>query len=81
LLIRSFVAHDTHRFHREEHGKRLGDLLIQPGRTDFFYIDIVCFLKNLYLFTRDRSQDADSKSRTWERMPIYEVWRDGKKTS
>jgi hypothetical protein len=55
LLIRPLITHDTDCFHREEYGKCLRDLLVEPCGTDFLYVDVVRLLEDLYLLERHRT--------------------------
>src|SRR5437660_782343 len=44
VSISSLVAHHTHRHHWQQHSKRLPDLCVKTGATDFIHHDVVSFL-------------------------------------
>lgn len=70
LLIRPLVTHDTDRFHGQQNGKRLADLIVQVRLTDLLDVDVVRVLQNLHLLARDRTKDPYSEPRTRERMAL-----------
>ena len=72
LLVSPGVSHDPHCLHRQEHGERLADFLVESRLADLGDVDVICLLQDLHLLARHRAQDPDREPRTWERVPLHE---------
>jgi hypothetical protein len=56
------ISHNTYRFDRQEHRKRLGNLVIQPRCLYLLNEDVVCFASNGNLFSYGFASDTDGNS-------------------
>lgn len=59
LIVRPTVTLHAYRFDGEESAEGLRDLVVETGFADLFNVDVVCFLRDLDLFTGDLAEDTD----------------------
>lgn len=81
LLVSPGVSHDPHCLHRQEHGERLTNLVVETGVANFIDVDLVSLLEDFDLFASDRTQNADGKAGAGKWVALDEVVRDGQQTT
>jgi hypothetical protein len=73
LIVRPLVTSNTNGLDRQQRGERLGDLVVEAGRADFFNVDSVGFLEKGDLLAGDGAEDSDGETGSRERMSANEV--------
>lgn len=81
LFIGALVTLYTDGMYRQQHCKRLADLLVQTGCTDFFDVDFVGMLQDAHLLARYRPENTDREPRAGEGVALYEMGGDGKQAA
>lgn len=81
LFVSSSITLDTDSLDREESSKSLGDLIVKTSFTDLFDEDLIGVLSDLDLCTSDFSENANSETRSWERVSHDEVLGNVKESS
>jgi hypothetical protein len=76
LVISPRITHHTDGLDRQQSHKRLTDLVVQSGRSNFLNVDVVGLLKNLDLLAGDLAEDADGKTGAGEGVAADEVGGD-----
>src|SRR5690606_14846528 len=74
-LVGTAIAHHAHGLHRQKHGKRLPDGIVEPCLADLVEIDRVGRAQDLELLAGHGTWAADRKARARERMAPDEVVR------
>src|SRR5262249_58072431 len=75
VIIGAIIAHHTDGAHRQQHGKWLPDIVVEPGAANFLDVDVVGAPQDVELFSRDFSGTTDGEARPWKRMPADESLR------
>src|SRR5262245_10393004 len=76
IFVGAIIAHDADRFHRQQYGKGLPDVVILAGPPDFFDVDLIGEPQDVQFLFRDRAGAADRQSRPWKWMPADEsLWQ------
>ena len=75
VIVGARVAHDADGVHRQQHGERLPDLVVEPGLADLVEVDGVGLAQDRQLLLGDLAGDADGEAGTGERMAADEMLR------
>src|SRR5216684_7497495 len=75
VLIGAAVTHHADGLDRQDHRKRLPDVVVEPGAADLLDEDLVGKPQDLQLLAVDRTGTADREPRARERMPSDERLR------
>src|ERR1700738_4549196 len=72
MVVSAKVSHHAHAAHRQQHRKRLPDVVIEPRAPDLFDEDLVGKPQDVELLARDLARATDRKTRAREGMPADE---------
>ena len=74
VVVGAAVAHDADRAHRQQHGERLPDVVVEAGVADLLEVDRVGLAQDVELFARDLARAADGEAGAGERMAADEAF-------
>src|SRR5215831_15618182 len=75
MLVRSLVSHHTNRPDREQDGKGLPDVTIQPGGPDLLIHNRFCGPQDRQTLLCDSPEDSNREPWSWEWLPPDDVIR------
>src|SRR5450631_3093024 len=75
VFVGAAVAHHADGLHRQQHGKRLPDLVVEAGFSNLIDIDGVGVAQDVEFFRGDLAGAADGEAGSWERMAADEDFR------
>src|SRR5208283_126131 len=78
VSVSPLIAHHANRHHRQEHSKRLPDLLIQPSLLDLAHDDVITLAQQVGAFFSYFAQNANRQSRSRERLTLQNLLRHAK---
>src|SRR5947209_19950737 len=75
VSIGAVVTHYTNRHHRQQHRKRLPDLVVQSSSLDFRDHDLIGVLQQFDTLGGDLSENANRESRTGKGLTLQDLLR------
>src|SRR6185437_702671 len=75
LVVGSIVPLHSDGTDREQHRERLPDIVVKPGRSDFFGVDVVRPPEDLQVLRGHLADDPDGEARAGKRMSANHLFR------
>ena len=73
--VRPHIAHHAHRHHRQQHGERLPDLVVEAGLFNLADYDVIALAQQRQALRRNFSEHPHREARTGERLPLQNLFR------
>ena len=72
--VGAHVAHHAHRHHRQQHGERLPDLVVEAGFLDLGDHDVIALAQYSQALGGNFSQHAHGEARTGKRLALQDLF-------